>query len=70
MKLGEGEISKDESGEYPVFLLDDILSELDDNRKEYVLRGLEGRQVLITTCERIPEGAKVFRVSGGTYEEA
>ena len=70
MKLGEGEISKDESGEYPVFLLDDILSELDDNRKEYVLKGLEGRQVLITTCERIPEGAKVFRVSGGTYIEA
>ena len=67
MKLGEGELSREESGEYPVFLLDDILSELDDSRKEYVVRGLEGRQVLITTCEKIPKGAKVFRVSDGKY---
>ena len=68
MKLGEGEISRTETGEYPVFLLDDILSELDEKRKEYILRGLTGRQVIITTCERIPEGAAVFRVSGGRYE--
>lgn len=67
MKLGEGEISMTKTGEYPVFLLDDILSELDEGRKEYVLNGLKGRQVLITTCERIPEGAKVFRVSEGVY---
>lgn len=69
MKLGEGEISKDESGEYPVFLLDDILSELDENRKAYVIGGLKDRQVLITTCEVIPEGAKVFGVENGVYTE-
>ena len=69
MKLGEGEISRDETGEYPVFLLDDILSELDENRKAYVIRGLSGRQVLITTCEVIPEGAKVFGVENGRYFE-
>ena len=69
MKLGEGEISKDESGEYPVFLLDDILSELDESRKSYVISGLVGRQVLITTCEVIPEGAKVFGVENGRYFE-
>ncbi|MBR2459961.1 MAG: DNA replication/repair protein RecF [Clostridia bacterium] len=67
MKLGEGELSRDETGEYPVFLLDDILSELDERRKEYVLGGLEGRQVMITTCERIPEGSRVFRVADGVY---
>ena len=67
MKLGEGEISCSETGEYPVFLLDDILSELDDRRKNYVLNGLCGRQVIITTCERIPEGAAVFRVCDGGY---
>ena len=33
MKLSEGEIVRDNIGEYPVFLLDDILSELDDNRR-------------------------------------
>lgn len=69
MKLGEGEISKAESGEYPVFLLDDVLSELDEGRKNYVLSGLEGRQVIITTCEKIPEGAKIFRVYDGKYTE-
>lgn len=69
MKLAEGEISRDETGEYPVFLLDDILSELDENRKSYVIRGLTGRQVLITTCEVIPEGAKVFGVENGRYTE-
>ena len=69
MKLGEGELSKAETGEYPVFLLDDILSELDESRKKYVINGLEGRQVLITTCEVIPEGAKVFGVENGRYFE-
>lgn len=69
MKLGEGEISRDESGEYPVFLLDDILSELDESRKAYVIGGLKDRQVLITTCEIIPEGAKVFGVENGVYTE-
>ena len=67
MKLSEGEISMAETGEYPVFLLDDILSELDESRKEYVLGGLAGRQVLITTCERINAGSNVFRVADGVY---
>ncbi len=68
MKLAEGEISRIESREYPVFLLDDILSELDDKRKKYVLGGLEGRQVIITACEEIPYGARIFKVNDGRYE--
>lgn len=51
MKLAEGEISREESGEYPVFLFDDVLSELDSKRKQYVMEGLLNRQVIITTCE-------------------
>ncbi len=51
MKLAEGEISREESGEYPVFLLDDVLSELDRARKNYILSELSGRQVIITTCD-------------------
>lgn len=68
MKLSEGEISKIVTGEYPVFLLDDILSELDRSRKEYILSGFDGRQVIITCCEDIPElsmQANVFRVKNG-----
>ena len=41
MKLSEGEISKQESGEYPVFLLDDVLSELDVNRRAFVLSAIK-----------------------------
>ncbi|MBR4880695.1 MAG: DNA replication/repair protein RecF [Clostridia bacterium] len=50
LKLSEGEISKKECGSYPVFLLDDVLSELDSVRREYVLSGLSDRQTFITSC--------------------
>ena len=52
IKLAEGEISRDLMGEYPVFLFDDVLSELDDSRKNYVLNALENRQIIITSCEK------------------
>ncbi|MCL2815430.1 MAG: DNA replication/repair protein RecF [Oscillospiraceae bacterium] len=50
LKLAEGDISKISHGEYPVFLLDDILSELDKNRQDFILKNLSGRQVIITCC--------------------
>ncbi len=51
MKLAEGEYSKRETGEYPVFLLDDILSELDPARRSYIVSGIRDRQVIITSCD-------------------
>ncbi len=51
LKLAEGELSADLTGERPVFLLDDILSELDRDRKEFVLSHISDRQVIITGCE-------------------
>ena len=51
MKMAEGEISRESSGEYPVFLFDDVLSELDINRRRYVLSNINNRQVIITSCE-------------------
>jgi len=51
MKLGEGEIAKKISGEYPVFLLDDVLSELDLSRRRFVLSNLSDRQLIVTSCE-------------------
>jgi DNA replication and repair protein RecF len=50
MKLAEGEIAREKSGELPVFLFDDVLSELDPKRKNYILSRLEDRQVIITSC--------------------
>ena len=51
LKLAEGELSSKLTGEYPVFLLDDILSELDKDRKNYILSRINDRQVIITGCE-------------------
>jgi DNA replication and repair protein RecF len=50
LKLAEGDISKISHGEYPVFLLDDILSELDHSRQDFILKNLADRQVIITCC--------------------
>ena len=69
MKLAEREIYKNAVGEYPVLLLDDVLSELDPKRQEFVLNRITGGQVFITCCEddRLPAmlGGRVFHVEHG-----
>ncbi len=73
VKLAEREIILQETGEYPILLLDDVLSELDEKRQEYVLNRIGGGQTLITCCEdtKISEksGGKVFSVNGGKIRE-
>ena len=51
MKLAEGEMARRIGGEYPVFLLDDVLSELDGHRRAFILEALTGRQIIVTSCE-------------------
>lgn len=71
LKLGEGEEAMARTGEYPVFLLDDVLSELDAARREYLLARLTTRQVVITACESeiaVP-GVKKFKVVNGKITE-
>lgn len=69
LKLAEREIYQNATGEYPVLLLDDVLSELDPRRQEFVLNRIAGGQVFITCCEddRLPQmlGGKVFHVKQG-----
>lgn len=71
IKLSEGEISKELVGEYPVFLFDDVLSELDESRRKYVLRALCDRQILITSCEKEffsdTQDIRMINVQNGTY---
>ena len=67
MKLSEGEISEKETGEYPVVLLDDVLSELDEKRRDFVLGGMKGKQVIVTACDPEPVADRVYRVEGGKY---
>lgn len=68
MKIAEGELSKEVSGTYPVFLFDDILSELDTFRRQYLLSGIQGRQVIITSCDTIETPCKLYTVHAGTIE--
>lgn len=51
MKLSEGELSRKIGGEEPVILLDDVLSELDGDRRDFVLGSLGNRQIIVTSCE-------------------
>ena len=48
MKIAEAEIIKDTKGEYPIMLLDDVFSELDSQRREFLLKNLSGKQVIMT----------------------
>ena len=69
LKLAEREIFLKETGEYPVLLLDDVLSELDARRQEFVLNRIGGGQTLITCCEdegiSQKTGGRVLFVEGG-----
>lgn len=51
IKLAEIEIIKEEIGESPVLLLDDVLSELDNNRKGFLINYIKGIQTIITTTD-------------------
>ena len=51
LKLSARELFQADTGEYPVLLLDDVLSELDKRRQEFVLNRIRGGQTFITCCE-------------------
>ena len=58
MKLGEGQISRSETGDEPVYLFDDVLSELDPRRQLFLLSKLRS-QVIMTACTPPSEEAKI-----------
>jgi DNA replication and repair protein RecF len=68
IKFSSLEIIKDEIGEYPVLLLDDVLSELDLSRQKYILNSIKNVQTIITCTdvynikEYLDKDVKVFRV--------
>ncbi|MFU2433295.1 MAG: DNA replication/repair protein RecF, partial [Clostridiales bacterium] len=68
-KLAEREIYREITSRTPLLLLDDVLSELDPRRQEYVLNRILGGQVFITCCEEDRLGTllsgKVFHISQG-----
>nr|QGT51226.1 DNA replication and repair protein RecF [uncultured Firmicutes bacterium] len=69
-KISEAELINQETGEYPVLLLDDIMSELDNNRQDYILNQLDKMQIFITCTdpsrfEKL-ENVLFLRVENGT----
>ena len=73
LKLAEASIFRRKLGEEPVLLLDDVLSELDGGRQEFLLRRLGGSQAVITCCDpnfiERQTDADVWRMESGTLEK-
>ena len=73
LKLAEAAVLEKALGEPPVVLLDDVMSELDVSRQEYLLNQMEGRQIFITCCDpssvRLLEKGKVFTVQAGAVTQ-
>lgn len=75
LKLSQLEYVRREIGEFPILLLDDVMSELDDSRRAQLLLFIDGRvQTFITVNDRelIPDlvGNAYFRIENGVINEA
>ena len=68
LKLAQRELMGREWGEEPVLLLDDVLSELDPGRQDFVLNQIVSGQVFITCCEpgRFTRLGRTIEISRGT----
>lgn len=70
LKLSEIELIRGEVGEYPILLLDDVMSELDEFRQKYLLNNLKNIQTFITTTVINPfdlknNNYKLHRIANG-----
>jgi len=72
VKLSELDIMKEETGEYPILLLDDVMSELDRDRQKYLFKYLKGIQIFITCTDKdifqgmLENGCSFFNVRNGS----
>ena len=67
LKLAERDLFEQDTGQQPVLLLDDVLSELDAGRQDFVVNRIRTGQVFITCCEtdRVTEIGKIIRIENG-----
>lgn len=71
LKLAEVDLIKDETGVYPILLLDDVLSELDINRRKSLVRTFKDVQTIITSTDDIEiedidsQNKSVFLINNG-----
>ena len=69
LKIAQMEIIREETGNYPVMLLDDILSELDKKRRDFLTSQIKGKQIIIS-CTDIEnsfknENSKIIQIKDG-----
>lgn len=69
LKLAEAALLKKMTGNEPIALLDDVMSELDEYRQDYILNQMKDRQCFITCCDantilRLKKG-KTFHIKNG-----
>ena len=68
LKMAEAAAAASITGEHPVMLLDDVLSELDDGRKQYLLTRMREKQTFVTSCDDtafLKTDGEVYRMNGG-----
>jgi DNA replication and repair protein RecF len=75
LKLAEMELIRTETGEEPILLLDDVMSELDEERRRYLMEAINSEQQVIITTTNLGfftpsflEQATVWRIQGGRIE--
>ena len=74
-KMAEIELIKQEKNHYPVLLLDDVLSELDKNRQEYLINNIADVQNIVTSTgideniKSMSKNGSIFFVKNGNIEE-
>jgi DNA replication and repair protein RecF len=73
LRLGGHRLCGELTGSSPVLLLDDVFSELDDQRAVALVAHLDAGQTLVTTAGTVPRGIsadRMLRVDAGVVEEA
>ena len=70
LKISELQVVNDEIGENPILLLDDFMSELDENRRSNFIENIKDTQVIITCTDKFEiknTNAKYFKVKEGKF---
>jgi DNA replication and repair protein recF len=75
LKLAEIELIKSKTNNSPVLLLDDVLSELDKNRQNFIINSISNIQTVITSTgneeilNSLNKNSKIFRIKNGCIEQ-
>lgn len=67
MKLSEIEFMKVETGEYPILLLDDVMSELDTARRRFLLEVVKGKVQTFVTSTEIQEFPEIVKKKSAVF---